>query len=664
MLVCSHCQFENPNNHRFCQKCGTSLVDAPCSNCGTRVAFTVTTCPNCGTATGIRWRVLVAESLKETESEEIKQKIAEDGKYLDPGQRYCLLSSDDHSPLIEKETKGDYLFYEGMVIDTQPLQKSVLEVFVSQEKEKTLEQSPEKDNNFQFWQNLGIPSLALPYLKLKDYVPSIPSIHDAWQVDHQAVILLSDRPDWQSLSQLMAKEPLSLLQIIYWLKNILILWRELSPLHSSQTLLVEENMGIDEGEEIMVQQIYPDEADNPAQLSSLAKLWQKWLSNSLQCPSESLNTLLEEIATEKLTDVDQFYQRIENLWQEEQQALEENQLPGEALDIEDLPELLQEQLAEAEKIQPTSSNDAESDENLITSGPQINLSEMEGEDDQPTAVLPMKLLSLHDVGLTDTGRQRRHNEDFFSITTQVYLEHNNKTRNLQSKGLYIVCDGMGGHASGEVASAMAVETLTDYFQNHWKESLPSEEVIREGIFQTNQTLYNVNQGNASSGSGRMGTTLVMALLQDTHAVIAHVGDSRIYRVNRKWGLEQLTVDHEVGQRAIENGVDPDIAYSRPDAYQLTQAIGPHENHYIQPDIRYLHLQEDTMLLLCSDGLSDNNLVEDYWESYLLPLISANQSLEMGLQKLITLGNQKNGHDNITAILVRVKVRPDLESEDW
>jgi protein phosphatase len=146
--------------------------------------------------------------------------------------------------------------------------------------------------------------------------------------------------------------------------------------------------------------------------------------------------------------------------------------------------------------------------------------------------------------------------------------------------------------------------------------------------------------------------------------IAHVGDSRIYRVNRKWGLEQLTVDHEVGQRSIKEGVDPKLAYARPDAYQLTQALGPHDQGYLKPDITFLDLSEDTLLLLCSDGLSDNELIENNWATYLSPLLSSGANLEEGLHKLIALGNQKNGHDNLTGILVRIKVQPDLDQSIW
>jgi protein phosphatase len=211
---------------------------------------------------------------------------------------------------------------------------------------------------------------------------------------------------------------------------------------------------------------------------------------------------------------------------------------------------------------------------------------------------------------------------------------------------------------------LAVSTLQKYFSQHWTDQLPDASMITEAIMLANQTLFDINQINASAGSGRMGTTLIMALVQDTKIAIAHVGDSRIYRVTRRGGLEQLTVDHEVGQQAIQNGLDPDIAYSRPDAYQLTQALGPHGSNFIQPDVRFLDIQEDTLLLLCSDGISDNNLVEENWEHKLLPLISSSQSIDRGMNKLLEFANDNNGHDNLTGVLVRLKVRPQIQVNDW
>jgi protein phosphatase len=281
-------------------------------------------------------------------------------------------------------------------------------------------------------------------------------------------------------------------------------------------------------------------------------------------------------------------------------------------------------------------------------------------DDAPTVVLAMRLANLEDAGRTDIGRQRDHNEDCFSMQTEIKKVEGPQGRMVQAKGLYVLCDGMGGHASGEVASAMAVESLKQYFSEQWQDRLPTEEKIREAIQQANRTLFNQNQKNASAGSGRMGTTLVLLLIHDTQAAIAHVGDSRLYRFSRRKGLQQLTVDHEVGQREIQRGVEPGIAYSRPDAYQLTQALGPRDGNFLNPDIKFFELNEDGVLLLCSDGLSDNDLLETYYRSHLEPMLDQRFNLEQGVNQLIDLANQYNGHDNITAIAVRLRVRPNLD----
>jgi protein phosphatase len=218
---------------------------------------------------------------------------------------------------------------------------------------------------------------------------------------------------------------------------------------------------------------------------------------------------------------------------------------------------------------------------------------------------------------------------------------------------------MGGHSGGEVASALAVNALRDYFDTHWQTDLPDPEVVKAGILQANQVIYHQNEAEERVGSARMGTTLVMLLLLDNQAVVAHVGDSRLYCLTRN-GLKQTTVDHEVGQREISRGVEPTIAYARPDAYQLTQALGPRGNNEVMPSITTLPINQDILFLLCSDGLSDNDLLETHLESYLTPLLRSHADLEEGIADLIDLANEHNGHDNITAILVRVKVRPNLE----
>ena len=152
---------------------------------------------------------------------------------------------------------------------------------------------------------------------------------------------------------------------------------------------------------------------------------------------------------------------------------------------------------------------------------------------------------------------------------------------------------MGGHSGGEVASCLAVTTLRDYFAEHWQDDLPDDEVIKAGILQANQAIFDENESEARSGSARMGTTLVIVLVADQQVVAAHVGDSRLYCLNRQ-GLTQVTVDHEVGQREINRGVEPAIAYARPDAYQLTQALGPRSNQEVMPSITRLTVSQDTL----------------------------------------------------------------------
>lgn len=268
------------------------------------------------------------------------------------------------------------------------------------------------------------------------------------------------------------------------------------------------------------------------------------------------------------------------------------------------------------------------------------------------------LISWEYAAYTDTGRQRNHNEDYFAIDSKVHKQELPEGAILTKTGLYILCDGMGGHAGGEVASKLAVNTIRKYFQETWTSAeLPNQESIKEAVYVANQAIYDLNQQQARSGMGRMGTTLVMLLLQDHQAAIAHVGDSRLYCLTPREGLVQLTIDHEVGQREISRGVEPTIAYGRADAYQLTQALGPRDQNYLHPDISFFDIHEDMLLLLVSDGLSDNECLENHWQTHLQPLLSYDSDLEMGIQDLIELGNEYNGHDNITAILVRVKVSP-------
>jgi protein phosphatase len=277
----------------------------------------------------------------------------------------------------------------------------------------------------------------------------------------------------------------------------------------------------------------------------------------------------------------------------------------------------------------------------------------------PTMVLPMKLATLDDAGKSHVGQQRHHNEDWFFTQTQLHKVSGPKGAVLRSKGLYVLCDGMGGHASGEVASQMAVNTLRDYLAEHWSDHLPDQETLSEAVLKANQVIFDINQSKATSGIGRMGTPLVLARVHNLDIAVVHVGDSRLYSYSKRLGLRQLTLDHEVGQREINRGVEPALAYARPDAYQLTQALGPRGKEDLFPSIAYHEITEDTLLLLCSDGLSDNDLLERHVDSHIADLLSSKANLDHGVAQLLDLANEKNGHDNITAIVIRIKLQPDM-----
>lgn len=623
MLVCPQCQFDNPNHNLFCQNCGGSLTHNHCQECGEKVVFSQENCTVCSHPTGVRWWALIFDGNRKEEFQSAA------GDYLDLGKRYRILATK-----TEKEAAlADY--WQGNLLDCQPLQKSVLEILLEDQEEEQVSS----------W----LPQLAIPYLRLQDFSPAVPLLHEAWQEGQKQIIILENRDLWQKLPERIEKERPSILQLVYWLDEMAKLWKALAEVNCCQSLLVKNNLRLDEDQTFGLQQLLLDDPDYPPTLGELALFWQELLPYADDFQTFSLQKLLKRVSEGEIETVTELRLQLQELGDEDEEDYEDENTGD-----------LRQARAKSLNNSPTTNNE----EYLQTKPNGITLLDDHTEIEDATAVIPMQLLSLTDAGSSDNGRARRHNEDCFGISTEIRKQQNNRGQKVQGKGLYVVCDGMGGHAAGEVASALAVETLQKYFHNLEGDSLPEREAIAQGILLANQTIYQVNQDQESQGSGRMGTTLVLALVQDNAIAIAHVGDSRIYRINRKWGLEQLTTDHEVGQRAIQDGIDPKIAYSRPDAYQLTQALGPHDDQYVQPDIRFLEVQEDTLLLLCSDGLSDNELVETHWQTHLSPLLSSSANLDEGLNKLITLANQHNGHDNITAILVRLKVQPYLEPSIW
>ena len=261
------------------------------------------------------------------------------------------------------------------------------------------------------------------------------------------------------------------------------------------------------------------------------------------------------------------------------------------------------------------------------------------------------------AALSDRGRQRDHNED--SWGGEVAEAADGKPH-----AIFVVCDGVGGQADGDVASALAVNEvrtrLRPLLAGAWDEA-DVEQRLQETVLETHRAIFAHNERQGGQGRERAGTTLVLLALAGPRAWVAHVGDSRAYQVTRH-GLSQLTADHNVATREMARGVSADEAWQRRDARHLTQALGPLREEYLHPTIRPLRLDEDAGFVLCTDGMSDGNLVELNETKVLRPLVAADSDLEEGCRRLVGIANDAGGHDNITVVLVRVSgVPPRAES---
>ena len=258
---------------------------------------------------------------------------------------------------------------------------------------------------------------------------------------------------------------------------------------------------------------------------------------------------------------------------------------------------------------------------------------------------------------SDSGPNRRNNEDAFYPV-------NEKLINIfkQEKSLAIVCDGVGGHDGGEIA---AQETI-NYLKNTIKElslntqdSNPIHIISKLTNFTNaaNDTISKRNDLEERQERQRMGTTLVMTLAQAHEVYLTHVGDSRIYYISRT-GCHQVTVDDDLASREVRLGYAVyREALQYPSAGALIQALGMRDSSALHPNIRRLIIDEDCVFLLCSDGLSDFERVEQYWRSTVLPVLYHKVDITKAVKTLITVANERNGHDNATVALVYCQVKP-------
>lgn len=267
------------------------------------------------------------------------------------------------------------------------------------------------------------------------------------------------------------------------------------------------------------------------------------------------------------------------------------------------------------------------------------------------------IMELKSFASTDMGPVRENNEDcFFSAEISASCSDSVTFLPQGKTGLYILCDGMGGHQKGEVASFTVVNELKRlitslllspniaYIDNFG-------ELLAQAVKQANDAVFSINiSENIGIDERRMGTTVVMAVVLCGKIYIVHVGDSRCYLVNNS-SIEQLTEDHCLANQLLKLGVfkTPEDAFRARGAKALTQAVGPREGKFLNPDIKILDADSGSYLVLCSDGLTDVVTPDEIKKI----VISGKSNLKRITNKLIKTAYKNSTSDNITIIIVKI-----------
>lgn len=248
-------------------------------------------------------------------------------------------------------------------------------------------------------------------------------------------------------------------------------------------------------------------------------------------------------------------------------------------------------------------------------------------------------LGLEVVGRSDVGRVRVSNEDSYGFDMR--------------QGVFVVCDGMGGHAAGEVASKLAVETVLSYFRDHEPMAADASlidaplgaQLLSDAVNKANESILEYAEGHASASG--MGTTLVAARFAEGKFTTAHIGDSRIYLM-RNGSLLQLTEDHSLVMEQVRRGIMT-VEEARKSTAQhiITRALGTEDNS--PPDLAEFPAEVGDILMLTTDGVLRH--LEDH---QIHTLLAEALSLQAACDALIEMALDAGGEDNATCVLIRVK----------
>lgn len=454
-----------------------------------------------------------------------------------------------------------------------------------------------------------LPSIVIPYLRLYSehlHIPQAYGFTSLAEVDGD-ILLLENAPIdetgciYPTITD--SWEQASPVRQVYWLWQILQLWTPLLELQVAQSLLLADNLCV-QGWCIRLLELHQS-TEQPT-LQDLGNSWRSWVTTAKSTIAPKLEIIVELMCQKEV-------------------------------DLENI--------------------NAQLNELLLTTA----------------AELP---LFLTIAGATDTGKVIKHNEDACYPS-----DTNNRDDDLKPQ-LSIICDGIGGHEGGEVASQLALQSLKLQMRALLTEIGEQTELLTPNLLSqqlesclrvVNNVVWSRNDEQNRQGKERMATTLVMSLqipqriitsaeenLKNSHELyLAHIGDSRAYWITQNY-CQLLTVDDDLVKREV--GLGKSLyrqALQIPEANALTQALGTKEAEFLNFSIQRFVLEEDGILLLCSDGLSDRNLVTQYWQDYAIPVLTGDLSIEAATQELIKLANEKNGQDNISVVLTLCRVAEPL-----
>jgi len=489
-----------------------------------------------------------------------------------------------------------------------------------------------------------MPAVALPYMRLYPLRLYLPEVYGFCSIEKGSatfrVLLLENVPVdgsgclYPTLQEVWPQT--TAVRQVYWLWQILQLWEPLLKLGVASSLLAMEDLRV-EGWRIRLRQLAMDRSAIASRMLSDTDDTDPDASESTAIPSLDAHPNLQDLG---------------QCWSD---------LIGGA------------QPAIAERLQQICDRMQSPKVDAAAIAADLNRLLLEKAAEMP--------LRLQIAGITDTGPKRTHNEDICYPTLQDLSTHNTDANNPLIPHLTFVCDGIGGHAGGEVASQLAAQSVKLQIQALLAEIAEQPELVSpdlvvqqlEAIVRVVNNLISVrNDNQGREDRQRMGTTLVMALqlpqpiqtalgLESTNAhelYLVNVGDSRAYWMTSQY-CHQLTIDDDVATREVRLGRSPHREISkRHYSGALTQALGTRDAELLRPIVQRFILEEDGLLLLCSDGLSDFDRVEEFWSDRTEAVLTGRLSVAAATQAWIDLANEKNGHDNTSVVLTHCHVSPD------